>query len=306
MVRLSGTQNLLAHMGDVPSGFGEIVAPLTEAEFLVQLRKRELIFVRAENGARYTSLLSWATLKHMLECGQHPRGLADFRVVKESVTVPADRWLTKNPDGTNRVDIAKIEAFLAQGFSLVISPIQTFVPALNAVCEDLKTRLSERIKVGLIVTTGTGGAFKLHYDPEDLIILQVEGTKRWQIFGPAVSNPVTDLPRQPPPPANAPIFDEVLQPGDFLFVPAGNWHHCQNGPDLSLHLGIFFIPPTGSHALKVLTSQLLAEELFRMPLTRFTDAAERAAVENALKDRLIERIRELKLSELLAQWTGPA
>jgi ribosomal protein L16 Arg81 hydroxylase len=293
-------------MSSVPSSLEDLVAPLTEAEFFVLLRERKLIFVRGENGARYADLLSWATLKHMLQCGQHPRGLVDFRVVKESVTVSADRWLTKNVDGTNKVDIAKIEEFLAQGFSLVITPIQKHVPVLDALCENMKARLSERIKVGLIVTTGMGGAFKLHYDPEDLIILQLEGTKRWQIFGPAVSNPTTDMPRQPPPAENALIFDEVLQPGDFLFVPAGNWHHCQSGPDRSLHLGIFFVPPTGWHAVKILTSQLLAEELFRTPLTRFEDESDLEAMEASLKDRLTEKIRELKLNEFLAEWNKPA
>jgi ribosomal protein L16 Arg81 hydroxylase len=276
---------------------------LTEAEFLLLLRERKLTFVREANRDGYADLLSWAALKHMIECGQHPRGIVDFRVVKESVTIPPDRWLTKNKvDGTNKVDIVKIEEFLAQGFSLVITPIEKHVPMLETLCENLRSRLPERIKVGLIVTTGTGGAFKLHYDPEDLIILQLEGTKRWQIFGPAVSNPIIDMPRKPPPPEGAPIFDEVLQPGDFLFVPAGIWHHCQSGPDRSLHLGVFFVPPTGWHAVKALTSQLLAEELFRTPLTRFEGASELEATEADLKDRLIEKIHQFKFNEFLAGW----
>jgi ribosomal protein L16 Arg81 hydroxylase len=110
------------------------------------------------------------------------------------------------------------------------------------------------------------------------------------------------MPTAPLPPKNAPIFDEVLQPGDFLFVPGGNWHHCEAGPGRSLHLGIFIIPPAGWHAVKALTSQLLAEEMFRTPLTRLKGPSELAALEADVKKRLIEKIDRLKLDEFLAQW----
>ena len=87
-------------------------------------------------------------------------------------------------------NIAKVEAYLAEGFNLCITRIDEHAPHLTALCDDIRARTFEQIKIGVIVTTGKIGAFKLHYDPEDLIILQVEGSKRWKIYGPAVSNPV--------------------------------------------------------------------------------------------------------------------
>ena len=294
-------------MSNAASILEELVAPLTEAAFLLLLSERKLTFLRGTNADRYTNLLNWEVLQRLIEQGEYPRGLGDFRLAKESVTVPADRWLTRSKvDNTNKVDIAKLEEFLAIGFSLIITPIEQHVPPLAALCDDIRSRLFERIKVGVIVTTGTDGAFKLHYDPEDLIILQVEGTKRWKIFGPAVSNPIFGMPKQSPPPENAPIFDEVLQPGDFLFLPAGNWHHCENGPGRSLHLGIFFTPPTAWHAVRALISPLLSEEVFRTPLTRIEGASELAALEADVKNRLIEKIGQLKLNEFLAQWNKKA
>ena len=282
-----------------------LVAPLTEAEFMFLLRERKLNLLRSMNGSRYTSLLGWDALQDMIERGQHPRGLDLFRLTKESVIVPPDRWLTKGKGDTDKVDITKVEEYLAKGFSLVMTHLEQHVPPLAALCEDIKEQLCEATYTGVIVTTGTDGAFRLHYDPEDLIILQIDGTKRWQIFGPAVSNPLRGMPKQAPP-ENAPIFDEVLQPGDFLFVPAGNWHHCQGGPGRSIHLGIFFTPPTGWHAVKALSSKLLSEEIFRTPLTRMEDPSELAALEADVKNRLIEKIGQLKLSDFVAGWTKKA
>ena len=272
----------------------ELVAPLTEEEFLTLLRHRKLTLLRGTNADRYSKLLNWDALKRIIESGEYSFG--EFRVTKEQAPVHPIFYLK---DG--ELDAAKIESLLTHGASIIITHLEQSVPSLAALCDNIKSRLPEKIKAGLIVTTGAGGALNLHYDTEDIIILQVEGTKRWQIYSPAVANPVKDLPKQLPP-KSAPIFDEFLLPGDFLFVPGGNWHQCENGPGRSLHLGIFFVPPNGYHAVKTITSQLLCEEMFRVPLTRLDSSSERAKLEANLIDRLNEKISQLNLNEFVAEW----
>jgi len=290
-------------MRTTPSTLEELVAPLGEAEFLSLLRERKLTLLRGARADRYMPLLNWDVLLGMIERGEHPRSLTEFKLARESVMVPPERWLKQGAAGEgNKVDAARVQAYMAHGFSLIVTPIEAHVPHLGALCDHLRARLNEQIKVGVIVTTGKGGAFTLHYDPEDLIILQVEGSKRWKIYGPAVSNPVTGMPQQAPPPEEAPVFDEVLQAGDFLFVPGGNWHHCENGEGRSLHLGIFFQPPTAWHAIKAFTSQLAAEDIFRTPLTRIDDPAELAKLEADFKARAIANIERMELSEFFAEW----
>jgi len=288
---------------DSPSTLAGLVSPLTEAEFLRLLRRRELVYQPGANGDRYASMLGWPALRRMIEAGNYPsKRPDDIRVTKDSHMVPSDRWTT---DG--KVDTAKLGEFLAAGFSVVIVHLEEHVPALAAVCDEIRTRTLEGSFVGAVITSGAGvGAFKVHYDPEDLVILQVEGTKRWQIFGPPVSNPVRRMSKQSPPDGTEPIFDEVLEPGDLLFVPGGNWHRCESGLSTSVHLGIFFLPPTGWHATNQLTRQFLSEELFRMPLTRLDGTTGLEAVEEEIKSRLVERIRELKLNEFIAGWSKVA
>jgi len=286
-----------------PSTLEELVAPLSEAEFLSLLRERKLTLLRGSNPDRYMGLLNWTLLRGMLERGEYPSNLVHLRLSRDSMNVPLDRWFSKNAAGPgSRVDVAKVEAFLAEGFNLCITCIDERSPHLTALCNDIRTRSFEQIKIGVIVTTGTFGAFRLHYDPEDLIILQVEGSKRWKIYGPAVSNPVIGMPTQEPPPEQAPIFDEMLQPGDFLFVPGGNWHRCENGPGRSLHLGFFFQPPTGWHFIKAVMSDLVADEVFRRPLTRLAGRAELAAMEADFKLRAIDAINHLDLHPYFADW----
>ena len=260
--------------------------------------------MRGADPARFETLLTWDDLVGMIERGDHPRSLVEFRLARESVMVPPERWLVRSlADNSNKVDMAKILRFMQEGFSLIITPVDPHVPALAALGASIRSRLSEKIKVGVIVTTGSGGAFKLHYDPEDLIILQVEGSKRWQVFGPPVQHPVAGVPMQEPPPEVTPIFDEVLRAGDMLFVPGGNWHHCESGAGRSMHLGIFFTPPTGWNLMRALTQKLLAEELFVTPISRMSDPDSVAALEARVKDRAIELIKGLELRDFLDEWS---
>ncbi len=279
----------------VISSLEELVAPLTENEFLTLLRQRKLALLRGANADRYSKLLSWEALKRIIECGEY--SLEDIRVTKEKVIVPELFYLT---DG--KLDAAKLEVLLAHGASVIMTNLQRNVPPIASLCDNIKSRLPERIIVGMIATTGAGGALDLHYDSDDLIILQVEGTKRWQIYDPTVDYPVKELPKKLPA-TSAPIFDEFLLPGDFLFVPSGNWHQCENGPGRSLHLGIGFVPPNVYYAVKAITSKLLYEEMFRMPLTRVESPSERAKIEADLIDKLKEKISRKYLSEFLAEWS---
>jgi len=285
-------------MNSPPSTLAELVQPLSETEFCALLFERKLTLLRGKNDGRYTQMLGWDAVRQMIEQGRYPQANDHFRVAKESIQAPPARWTT---DG--KPDPDKLEQCLADGYSVIVTHIEPFLPPLAAICAEIKARLREDVYVGLIVTSGQDGAFRLHYDFEDLIIVQAEGSKRWQIYGPPVSNPVRGL-RKPSLPDSPPFFDEVLQTGDVLFVPAGNWHHCEAGPGRSVHFSVFFLPPAGWHGVKRLVFPLIEEEMFRTPLTRLGGASELTALETEIKRRLIEKIGQLNLEELIANWAG--
>ncbi|HTQ15097.1 MAG TPA: cupin domain-containing protein [Rhizomicrobium sp.] len=289
-------------MQKVPSTLAELVAPLSEEAFLALLRERKLTLLRGAGADRYAALMDWRTLLRMIREGRHPADLSEFHLVKDSMLAPPDRWLKPNPSGAgNVVDLPNFLAYMAGGFSLAMTRVDAYAPHLSLLCDSVRATVREQIKVGVIVTTGQGGAFTLHYDPEDLIILQVEGRKRWKVFGPPVVNPVPGI-KPPPPPEDTLLFDEILEPGDFLFLPAGNWHRCENQSSRSLHLGIFFQPPNGADVLRSLTSRLLSDARFRAPLTRLDSGADLSAIEADIKNRFIEQIGKLSLNDFFSDF----
>jgi JmjC domain len=293
----------MVSMERVPSTLAELVAPLSEESFITLLRERKLTLLRGAGGNRYSSLLNWNVLLQMIERGQHPSSLAEFSLVKDSQLAPPDRWLKRNPAGDgNVVDTDRLLAFLAHGFSLAVTRIDAHAPHLKTLCDSIRSTVREQVKMGVIVTTGRGGAYTLHYDPEDLIILQVEGRKRWKIFGPPVVNPIVGMAKAAVPPEDTLLFDEILEAGDFLFLPAGNWHRCENESSRSVHLGIFFQPPSGLDVVKAFTSRLLSDDRLRIPLTRLEGAADLSAAEVDIKSRAMEHISKLSLSDFLSDF----
>jgi ribosomal protein L16 Arg81 hydroxylase len=271
----------------------DLVAPLTEAGFSVLLRNRAPTLRRCSGDNRFDGLLDWRTLRGLVETGVIPPH--EFKITRNAHTVPPFFYVEKG-----KVNAANLANLLSQGASLVTNPIEQYVPGLGALCEDIRARFGEASQADAVVTTGSGGALPLHYDPPDVIVLQIEGSKRWRLYGPPVTGPIKGMPK-PTPPQGEPLFDETLRPGDLLIVPAGYWHHCDNGPGLSLHIAIVIVPPTGWHALKALLPQLLTEEIFRLPITRLGSEAEIAAHEATLKTRLTEKIRQMPLSRLFAE-----
>jgi ribosomal protein L16 Arg81 hydroxylase len=270
------------------SSLQELVSPLAEADFLDLLRARSFTFRRGSRTDRFQTLLSWNMLRDIIEGGVFPA--EKLRVTSKTEDIPPIFYLENG-----KVNAGNLAKLLRQGASLIAVPLDPYIPALNVLCSDIRTRTAENIKAGAIATTGDGGALKYHFDSHDLIIIQLEGNKHWKIYGPPVANLFKK--DETLRPQGSLIFDDLMRPGDFLFLPAGHCHHCDNGPDLSLHLGIFFEPPTGYDTVRALLPQLIEEEIFRAPLTRLGDAANRTALEAAIKSRLLEKIGQMLSSE---------
>jgi ribosomal protein L16 Arg81 hydroxylase len=274
------------------STFQELIAPLGQSEFLSLLHNRTLTFRPGSGTNRYAGLLEWDTVRSLIERGVIPHD--KFRVTWNRRLVNAHLYLQHG-----KVNADNFARLIGQGVSVVTNPVESYIPSMDALCKDIAAQVGEKTVADVIMTAGRGGALKLHYDLFDLIVLQLAGSKRWKIYGPPVTDPVKGMPKQEPP-QTEPLFDRELQVGDFLFMPAGFWHLCENGPGFSLHVAILMKPPTGWHAVKALLPELLREELFRIRLTRFGTPAEKAVYEAALKARLIEKIEQMSISELAA------
>jgi bifunctional lysine-specific demethylase and histidyl-hydroxylase NO66 len=267
-----------------------LVAPLSVAEFLERLAQRRPTFLHGDRPERFQSLLSWETLRGVMATQDCPP--LDWRLTVKARRLP--RGFYRHDD--RRLDAAKVDVVMSGGASLIATNLDRNVPALAELADAIRPLVHDSISIGAIVTTGSGGAMARHYDAQDLLLLQVEGAKRWRIYEPRATNFVRG--RRLDAPTSAPDLDEVLRAGDALFLPAGCWHDCENSSSRSLHVGIFFDPLTAAQVLGALARRV-DDDALHQPLLRHGESLEHA--EAALKQTLIARVNELSLPELLAQ-----
>ena len=115
------------------SPLAELLSPLAGTDFVELLRRRELTYRPRSNADRFAPVAGWAALQRIIEAGQQPAERDGIRVTKESQVVPPHRWMT---DG--KVDVAKLNAFVADGYSVVALRIEAHVPPLAAICDRLR------------------------------------------------------------------------------------------------------------------------------------------------------------------------
>jgi ribosomal protein L16 Arg81 hydroxylase len=270
----------------------DLVSPLSEAEFLTHLRERTVAFIPTSGPQRFETLLDWDELNHLMESAHYP--VESLSVLRDSFSIVTSFYLK---DG--RIDPVAFSSLMEQGANVIFNRLDEYIPRIWRLCQQIAEQTGERVTAAASVASGDS-ALPLNYNRDDICILQMAGSKRWQLCGPPVVNPVKNMSDQPAP-QSVPFFDEVLRAGDFLFLPAGYWHRCENGPGRSLHMSIAFEPPYGRDVVTSLTSQLSADETFKRPLTRYADASALAAHEAALKTRLIDQVQVWSLAGFLAE-----
>jgi hypothetical protein len=210
------------------TGFCDLIAPLTPADLSALWLGHTFEHCRSSGDGHFASLLDWDGLWALIERGALPP--EDCRVTYARKTVAPKFYLDEG-----RFNPMRLAGLLDQGVSMVVVKLNAHVPTIAAACRDAASLGLRIVHAGAIVTTGREGAFEPHYDLFHLIVLQVEGSKRWRIYGPRVQEPVAELAANDPP-QTPPVFETVLAPGDRLFLPAGYWHSCDNGPGRSLHI----------------------------------------------------------------------
>ena len=235
-------------------------------------------------------LLDWNPRVDGVRDGTFPA--RDMRIYRDRAELP--RLFLKDEPAERS---ALIERLLAANASIIINRVQAHVPAIARLCEAVAGETRDHVSAAAIATSGEGGALKLHWDEYDIIILQVDGAKKWEVYGNPVVNPVYGLAKKISEPDVPPALEIVLQPGDWLYVPAGWAHRCDTAAARSLHLGIMFYPFTAVRAIELVMSAMVADPDDRAPI-RF-DNVDADATAAKLRERLMNRIQALSIEELI-------
>lgn len=215
-------------------------------DFLSVVFEREPRHTVAALGSRADEILDRDGFERLVASGH-----ASVSVVEGGV---ARRYVA----GARRSALAWIYGAYGAGQTLLHSDVQKLWPPLSDLCRDVENEfitegvaLKDPVRANAYLTPARAQALDIHYDNHCVLVLQLRGTKRWQVFAPPVPLPLARC-EQPiaRDVAGVPVMVTELSPGDVLYIPRGFPHVARTEADSSLHVTLSIRPVTWGEALE--------------------------------------------------------
>ncbi|MGH3739348.1 MAG: cupin domain-containing protein [Micromonosporaceae bacterium] len=218
-----------------------------------------------------------------------------LRMARHGQLLPLARYAGSGGAGATVGDQAldeRVLAAYADGATLVLQGLHRLWPPLGDFARGLAAELGHPVGVNAYLTPPESQGFATHYDTHDVFVLQVAGTKRWQVHPPVLIDPLAGQPwegrtEEISVTAESPAaLDAVLEPGDALYLPRGWLHSAQARDELSLHLTVGVFTLTRYALLEALLGLAAEQPELRRGLPLGIDAADPASLGPELDETL--------------------
>lgn len=218
------------------SSFDWAIAPTTpDAFFAEYFEKKPLVIKRGEPNY-FSDLLSFAEMDRVISTMglQHP----EVNVTKSDGNItPADFAYE-----TGQIDPVRVNQLFADGATVILSGLHERLPQLASYCRAMEAAMSARVQTNIYMTPPGNQGFNPHYDSHDVLVLQVQGTKEWRVYGTPIELPLADQGFERGMDVGEEVMRFMLEPGDTLYLPRGMAHDAVATDDTSLHIttGLMF------------------------------------------------------------------
>ena len=219
-------------MVEGPSGLARLVRPTPLERFFAEHWESAPLHV-SHPADEFQDLFRLEDVDHLLSL-PGLIGSEHFRLLARDA--PGDVLPARVEGGT--LSLAQVYRGFDAGATINVLGVHRFWPRIGALCRALEETLHHRLYCNLFFTPADAPPLHAHYDDQDVLILQLSGSKSWRIDetpfplplrGDFADVPLGDDPR-----------DIVLQAGDVLYLPRGFVHEpaALDGPSLHLTVGI--------------------------------------------------------------------
>lgn len=274
-----------------------LAAHLGQDEFLAQVLHRHYRHVPAAL-ATPEQLLTWEDINVIL--ATHRIDPPRLRLTMDGQMLPQYRYAapvtTRRHTVWQRLHPAELHARLAEGASLVIDAVDELSPAVRSVAMELEAWLRTGVQANLYASWTAREGFGVHWDDHDVVVLQLDGIKRWKLFGPTRTAPMYKDTEEPDAPPEEPVVELVLQPGDLFYLPRGWWHSvAASEGQHSLHLTFGLQAVTGAHFLSWLAEDLRRHQVVREDLPVHASAELQTAYLDQLREHMLTALDDPRL-----------
>src|ERR1700756_1331456 len=244
-------------MGDRVVSFADIVGD--EEEFFRTYFNKSFFYRPRGITGDPRQILSIADMDDIV----HQEGVRSSlsRMLGNGVPAIGDQLTTRlemRREGTtldDAIDSARIYAHFRARKTLIHGGLNLTRPNLRALASSMTDRFAAKSEVVAFLTPA-GQRGTTHSDPTDVYVIQLEGTKQWQIWPtPQVRRPGDDKDSFDSLPD--PVLDLSLQPGGVLYIPHNTPHRASAEGNVSLHVTVVASPRTWAHHLMSAVQDIL-------------------------------------------------
>jgi ribosomal protein L16 Arg81 hydroxylase len=276
--------------------FDSLLAPFAPQAFLEKYWNRNFYHFKTIEPARFQEYFSSDQLRDMLATRALP---------PESLYLSDRKGQAAGGPGTVTSDpLAIMRHVFKDSASLLVIQLPYYSPSVSRLSMGLERCLGIGTNVNCYLTASGGNrAFPWHCDYHHVLILQLEGAKKWSLFDTQVASPIESQKISSWPARftrnKAKLRSEViLRRGEALYVPHGMPHTTATLPDQhSLHLTIGFKPLTWIGLFRELLHQRLLDleqdAAFREPVFLSGQDISGAALQKDFAKRARKLTREL-------------
>ncbi len=227
-------------MSVINLGLEDLLSPTTPNEFLAETWERTPLAIARDEPTHYGELLTLRDVDQIISYTR-PR----FHDTSAFHPGPASRptyvrgALDQDPfSATDNPGLAQIRQVFDQGKSLVLMAMQHRWPAIARLCRNLETVFRCPVHANMYLTPAGEQGFAAHFDPHEVFVLQLEGTKQWRLYEGGDELPLaiggSGVPGKP----LGKSREVRLKAGDFLYIPRGHVHEAFTSDTFSLHLTV--------------------------------------------------------------------
>ncbi|WP_421860319.1 cupin domain-containing protein [Oceanicaulis sp.] len=246
---------------ETPGVLAELIAPHAPDKFFKSVFEVRALHAPGSAPDRFSSLISLEVIDALLAEGLFREG--DLSMARAEPRLADGVWLRE--DGL--VDRGEVARLYQQGATLILPQLQARHRPLADMCRQLEADFSCPVQTNIYLTPPNAQGFQTHYDNHDVLVLQVEGRKRWRLYDAPVGVPYRGERFTPGRFAQTEPREElVLEPGDVLYVPRGLMHDAVNEGDdqASLHITTGLLAKTWADFLL----EAVSEAALRTPALR--------------------------------------
>lgn len=247
--------------------FSRIISPIDTKVFIADYWEQKPLFVSRNAPGFYDDALKTADIDVYFQNQHVSPGF--LNVMLDGESCPPERWTytlqkVSNNFTERQIDLKKLLKLFSQGATIIINSGETAFPSLIGLRRALESELKCFIQANIYITPPNSQGFAAHFDAHNVFILQIHGTKNWNLYETPIESPVRatsvesfGYERGEPQAA----FE--MQPGDLLYIPRGLVHCARAEKNASIHITIGPMVRNWSTLLKRLAKQADEDANFR-------------------------------------------